>query len=99
MTRIRPVHALAAALLSIALPAAAQADAPATVAVADMGCPYGVEAAALASCDGHKAVKPQAGVQAQTITVLGSTQAVTASGRGAAPWHRSRGQVSAAPRR
>lgn len=99
MTHIRLVHAVAAALLSITLPAAAQADAQPILVAADTACPYyAADIAGFASCEGDKVVKPQAAAESQTITVLAHKPA-TASGRGAAPWHRARGQVNAAPRR
>ncbi len=100
MAHNRLVHAVAAALFAIALPVAAQADARPILVAADTACPYyAADIAAFATCEGDKVVKPQATVEAQTITVLGNRPAVTAAGRAAAPWHRSRGQVSAAPRR
>lgn len=100
MTDNRLVHAVAAALFSIALPAAAQADAQTVLVAADTACPYyAADIAGFATCEGNKVVKPQGTVEPQTITVLANRPAVTASGRAAAPRHRSRGQVGAAPRR
>jgi hypothetical protein len=100
MTHSRLAHAVVAALFPIALPAAAQADAQPILVAADTACPYyAADIAGFASCEGDKVVRPQAAAESQTITVLAHKPAVTASGRGAAPWHRARGQVNAAPRR
>jgi hypothetical protein len=100
MTHNRLVHAVVAALFPIALPAAAQADARPILVAADTACPYyAADIAGFATCEGDKVVKPQATGEVQSITVQANRPTVTAAGRAAAPWHRARGQVGAAPRR